>query len=373
MHLVDTTMFYAPRSGGVRSYLEAKHRWLGRYTSHRHSLVVPGERLGVDGDIYRIPAPLLPFGHGYRFPLRTTPLAACLASLHPDVIEAGDPYVPAWAALDAGQRLGIPVLGFYHSDIIRLIATRTGAWASAALRRYVHALYRHFDLVLAPSEVMAQRLSECGISKVEVQPLGVDIERFHPDRRDPGLKRRLGLDDDTRLLMFVGRYAREKNITELVQAIELLGAPYHLLLVGPEMPPRLGARVSVRSSYLEHDQVSLLMASVDAFVHAGDRETFGLVVLEAMASGIPVVGVDAGGVAELVQPGTGVLARSARARDLAEAVQTLFAVGAPGLGARARRAVEARWGWDQSLHGLLSIYSALTGQAPEPVLAHGPR
>jgi len=373
MHLVDTTMFYAPRSGGVRSYLEAKHSWLGRHTTHRHSLVVPGARLSADGDVYHLPAPLLPFGHGYRFPLRRSPWAACLAGLRPDLIEAGDPYVPAWAALEAGRILGIPVIGFYHSDITRLIATRAGAWTAAAARRYVHRLYRHFDLVLAPSQIMAQCLQDAGITRVGVQPLGVDTERFRPERRDPRLKRSLGLDESTRLLIFVGRYAREKNIGALVHAVQQLGAPYHLLLVGPEMPPQLGPRVSVRSSYLEHDQVSRLMASADAFVHAGDRETFGLVVLEAMASGIPVVGVDAGGVAELVQPGSGVLARSAQPGALAEAVDTLFAMDAPALGARARRTAELRWGWDQALRGLLTTYGQLAGERPGPLLVHAPR
>jgi len=373
MHLVDTTMFYAPRSCGVRSYLEAKHAWLARHTTHRHSLVVPGPRLAADGDIYRLPAPPLPFGHGYRFPLRKAPWAACLAGLRPDLIEAGDPYVPAWAALDAGQSLGIPVIGFYHSDITRLIATRAGIWTAGSVRRYVHRLYRHFDLVLAPSQVMAQCLRDCGIQNVGVQPLGVDAERFRPEQRDPRLKQSLGLDEGARLLIFVGRYAREKNVGALVRAVQLLGDPYHLLLVGPEMPSRLGPQVSVRSSYLEHDQVARLMASADAFLHAGDRETFGLVVLEAMASGIPVVGVDAGGVAELVQPGTGVLARSAQPTALAEAVETLFAMDAPALGARARRTVELRWSWDQALRGLLATYSQLAGERPGRLLAHAPR
>jgi alpha-1,6-mannosyltransferase len=220
---------------------------------------------------------------------------------------------------------------------------------------------------------MAQCLQRCSIERVGVQPLGVDIERFRPDRRDPLLKQSLGLKEQTRLLIFVGRYAREKNISALVGALELLGDPYHLLLVGPEMPSNLGPRVSVRSCYLEHDQVSRLMASADAFVHAGDRETFGLVVLEAMASGIPVVGVDAGGVSELVQPGTGVLAPLAQARALAEAVETLFAMDAAALGARARRTVEQHWSWDQAFRGLVATYARLTGHRPGPALAHAPR
>jgi alpha-1,6-mannosyltransferase len=144
MHLVDTTMFYGAHSGGVRSYLEAKHLWLGRRTDHRHSLVVPGERLEVDGDSYRVPAPPLPFSQGYRFPLREDAWSACVAGLRPDLIEAGDPYLPARSALLVGQRLGVPVIGFYHSDVTRLIAARAGAWTHRPVRAYVRGFVPSF-------------------------------------------------------------------------------------------------------------------------------------------------------------------------------------------------------------------------------------
>jgi glycosyltransferase involved in cell wall biosynthesis len=80
------------------------------------------------------------------------------------------------------------------------------------------------------------------------------------------------------LLVFVARFAREKRVYELIGAVRRLGRPYHLLLVGPDMPGYSGPRITVSSSYLSHGQVSRLMASADAFVHAGDLEAFGLVV-----------------------------------------------------------------------------------------------
>lgn len=79
MHIADMTMFYAPASGGVRTYLEAKHRHLWHYPGIRHSVLVPGAGYRQANGIHEVPAPPLPFGNGYRFPLRRGPGARCCA------------------------------------------------------------------------------------------------------------------------------------------------------------------------------------------------------------------------------------------------------------------------------------------------------
>jgi alpha-1,6-mannosyltransferase len=104
MHLCDLTMFYAPHSGGVRRYLDAKHDWLARHTLVRHTLLTPGPYRGLLAPHqHTLRAPPLPFSDGYRFPLRTRPWVKHLLELSPDLIEAGDPYRLGWAALQAGQ------------------------------------------------------------------------------------------------------------------------------------------------------------------------------------------------------------------------------------------------------------------------------
>ncbi len=154
-HVTDISMFWAPSSGGVRTYLEAKHAWFARQPELRHSLLAPGASAACAGEAHVLPAPALPFGHGYRFPLRTAAWVEKLIELAPDLIEAGDPYLLPWAALSAGQRLGIPVVGFYHSDLPRLVRARAGGCSQLLLEHYVRALYARFDRVLAPSNVMA--------------------------------------------------------------------------------------------------------------------------------------------------------------------------------------------------------------------------
>jgi len=367
MHVVDSTLFYGPASGGVRTYLSAKRRRLAAVPGVTCSLVVPGARNGLTdgagsaGGVHTVAAPPIPFGQGYRFPLRTGPWTRALTDLAPDVIEAGDPYLPAWAALEAGQRLGVPVIGFYHSDLPRLVGIRFGRGAAAAIRAYVANLYRRFDRVLAPSRVVALRLRALGLTRVHVQPLGVDLERFHPRHRDPGLRRALGVPEGTALLVFAGRASREKNLSVLLRAAARLGRDYRLLLVGPDMPRRVPDNVTVLNGFQDPATVARVLASADALVHAGDKETFALVALEAMASGIPVVGVRAGALAERVPDGCGVLVAPGSPEAMAEGVRALMA-GDPGaMGRAARRHVAARHGWAGVVEGLLGHYRAVTG------------
>lgn len=359
MHILDITMFWAPASGGVRTYLEAKHEWLKGQAGIRHSLLVPGGERACDDGICSLPAPPIPFGHGYRFPLRKAPWIAQIAAMAPDLIEVGDPYVLPWAALEAGRQLEIPVVGFYHSDLPRLVGNRAGHWSNVWLDRYVRRLYRRFDRVLAPSRVMAEKLRTLGVEQVAVQSLGVDSTRFHPGHRDAGIRQRLGIDEQTRLLVFAGRGSREKNIPLLLQALQQLGPRYHLHLAGSDMPAKLPDNVSRSEGFLDQQRLATLLASADALIHAGSHETFGLIVLEAMASGLPVVGVDAGAVAELVVPGTGLLARAGSADSLADQVRTLFALDYREMGRRARQHVVSNFDWNAVLPQLLAHYREL--------------
>lgn len=371
MHIADMTMFYAPASGGVRTYLEAKHRRIRLYPDVRHSVLVPGSAYRQDGEIYEIPAPVLPFGRGHRFPVRRGPWLELLATLKPDLIEVGDPYMTAWAALDAGRRLDIPVIGFYHSDLPLLASKRMGAWFGNNMAHYVTRLYSSFDRVLAPSQVMADKLDSLGVQQVHVQPLGVDLQTFTPLRRDPDLRFKLGLPEDARLMVFAGRGTREKNLPVLLEAARLLGAPYHLILVGSGMPRRVPANVTVIDRFCPVAEVATYMASSDVLLHAGDQETFGLVALEAMACGIPVVAVRAGALPELVKPPVGRLCRPNDPRNMAQTVRELFLDDVALLGRRAREHVEAHHAWDGVVAGLLAHYQAALGTLDLPVAVHG--
>jgi alpha-1,6-mannosyltransferase len=362
-HLLDATMFFSPTSGGVRRYLLAKHDWLGRQSCLKHTLVVPGpETVGSAGAIVEFASPRIPFGAGYRCPWRLPSLRALLARLNPDLIEAGDPYQIGWQAASVAESLGIPAVAFCHSDFVGLLANRIGRATAGVAAYYLRSLYSRFDLILAPSRIVAERLESNGIGRVALQPLGVDAQTFHPDRADPDLRNSLGLATDTRLLAFAGRLATEKNVPDLYAMVESLGHPYHLLVIGGARGERPNPRVTVLPYQREPVRLAAWLASCDAIVHAGRRETFGLVALEAMACARPVVVYDAGALPEIVDARVGQVARDAGPSALAEAVEDVFRRGPHALGLAGRRRVLEHYTWDQVFNQELRHYAALVNR-----------
>lgn len=361
MHLVDTTLFYSPTSGGVRRYLNAKHEWYRAGGQERHSLLVPGDATVLrPDDVSTIAGLKVPGTFNYRLPLAPRRWSALLDALQPDLIEAGDAFHPAWCALEVAARRHIPAVAFFHSHLPRLVGIRCGAVIGRAAGRYLRWLYERFDLVFAPSRVMCDYLRSLGLTRVMQQPLGVDINAFHPQRRHGNLRRELGLREDTRLLVYAGRFSAEKNINVLHQAFARLGRRYHLLLVGGGQRQRLADNVTVIPYHRESHELAGVLASADALIHGGTAETFGLVVLEAMACGRPVVGVRAAAVAELVNDQVGITAARATGSLMAQAVRDLYDRDLETLGQAARARVEAGYSWDQALRQQRATYLALS-------------
>ena len=358
-HVVDATMFWSATGGGVRRYLQAKHGWLARHTRWRHTIAAP---VADSPDIVALPSLPFPGSGGYRLPLNRQSLAAALVRLRPDLIEAGDPYRLAWSVLDAAQALQIPALAFCHSNLELLArhagGRRLGGAAARAARRYARHLYDPFDLVLAPSESMRRHLLDWGVPHVARQPLGVDTERFHPQRASPMWRNGLALPLGTRLLVYAGRFAAEKNLSVLTAALHELGPRYVLLAIGAGPMPPSGERVIVRPHLGSADELATALASADAFVHAGDQETFGLSVLEAMACGTPVVARGAEGLAELVDESVGVAVPMGTPDAFAAAIAGLFESDLAERAAAARQRAEA-YDWDRVLPAMLTHYRRL--------------
>ncbi|WP_084140407.1 glycosyltransferase [Brevundimonas nasdae] len=364
--LVDTTMLYAPRSGGVKRYILSKKAWIeANRPGVSHSLIVPGARHKARADgIVQLRATKLPFGDGYRWPSSVKRWSAWVAAMKPSIIEAGDPYTPGQGALEAGQRVGCPVVGFCHSDPAGLAALHFGEWAKKPVEKRWAKLFSQFDRVVSPSRFIARRLEEAGVDNIVIRPLGVEIDTFRPDRRDrQWLLKQLGLGEDARLLCFAGRPAKEKNVDVLIEAVQKLGAPYHLVLVGAGAGMPEEDRVISMPYESDPKAVAKIIASCDAFVHANDKEPFGLIVLEAMACGRPVVGVNAGGVAETVDESVGQLAASADADDYAQAVEALFARDIEAIGRAAREKAVNQFAWNRVFEDLCMVYGELTGEA----------
>lgn len=369
MHLVDTTLFYSPTSGGVKRYLTAKHAWLAAHTAWEHTIVVPGRHAAIQrGGVCTIPGYPVPGTFNYHLPLNPRRWTRLLDALEPTLIEAGDAFHPAWCSWQVARRRGIALAAFYHSNLPQIIGRRFGrALSEPAIRRYLRWLYERFDVVFAPSRLMCAYLKDLGVPHAVHQPLGVDAAVFSPERRAHLLKARLGLARDARVLVYAGRFAGEKNLPVLLQAFARLGAPYHLLLIGGEHAARPARNVTMLPYRRDSVELAEWIASADALVHAGTKETFGLVILEAMACGRPVVAARAGAFPEFVDDSVGVLAEPNSARSMAEAIAALYERDLEALGSAARARVLRQFTWHRAFHAQMATYASLAGTQRLPL------
>jgi alpha-1,6-mannosyltransferase len=362
MHLVDTTLFYSPTSGGVKRYLDAKHAWLTTHTSWVHTMVVPGPEDRVNrGTLCTLGGFVVPGTFNYRLPLNPERWTDLLSALEPSLIEAGDAFHPAWCAAHVARQRGIPVAAFYHSNLPQIIGRRAGGFSERMVQRYLRYLYERFDVVFAPSRLMCSYLNHIDVPHAVYQPLGVDAEVFTPERRSHGLREKLGLPPDSRVLVYAGRFAGEKNLPVLLQAFARLGAPYHLLMIGGDHEARPAVNVTILPYRKDSRELAQWFASADALVHAGTKETFGLVILESMACGRPVVGVNAGAIPEFVDETVGILATPNSPSSMAEAIAALYERDLEEMGAAARARVLQRYTWDHAFRAQTLAYASLIG------------
>ncbi|MDB5802401.1 MAG: glycosyl transferase group 1 [Rhodocyclales bacterium] len=356
-HVVDVTMFWANESGGVKRYLLSKQAYFERTARWKHSIVIPGA-LGVEPP--GIPGIPIPFSSGYRIPLTARSSRKVMLQMAPDIIESGDPYQLAWAALDSGERMNVPVVAFYHSDLPELAARVFGANARRPAMAYARKLYPRFDAVFAPSVNTLERLGELGVRNALLQPLGVDTTVFHPSCKDESWRSEMGIDADVTVLLYVGRFAPEKNLDVLVEAVRQLGDRYALVAMGAGPMVPSGPGVLAVPYEADTHRLARAMASADMLVHAGNQETFGLVALEAMACGIPVVACAEGGLGELVDASVGYSIRTCAAAQFAEAIRGIADRDLPALRQAARQRAKG-YDWRVVLPGLEAHYRRIIG------------
>jgi glycosyltransferase involved in cell wall biosynthesis len=259
------------------------------------------------------------------------------------------------AALGISRIMGLPISGTYHTSLPQYAAYLTGDEAVEQLVwRYTLWYYEQMDFVYAPSEETGRELVDRGLdeAKIRLYPRGVDVEAYHPRFGNGYYRRRHGLGDEIKLL-YVGRVSKEKNLPVLVRSFKKLCASdprLHLAVVGDgpymsEMQKELAAAPVTFTGYLSGTDLAEAYASADLFVFPSTTDTFGNVILEAQASGLPVIVTDTGGPRENMMDGeTGIIVPGGDAEALAAAAAEL--AGNPlrreKMGRAARRYVEER-------------------------------
>jgi len=289
-----------------------------------------------------------------------------VADFRPDVIHVVTEYSLGVTGLQTATTLGIPAIASFHTNIPRYLPYYGFGWAGELCWRYLRWFHNQAAVTFCPSETNRHELLERGFRNVRVWPRGVDTTRFAPSgRATPGDD---GAPHDAVRLLYVGRLTPEKDLPVLFDAYEQLRnlrTPLQLTLVGDGaytgiMRARAPADVTF-AGYLEGQALSEAYAAADVFVFPSRSETLGNVVLEALASGLPVVGVRDGGTLENVEDGlNGVLCEPGDAGSFAAGIRRLAENPAlrSRLGQNARTWAEAR-GWDAAFAPLTAAYEEL--------------
>jgi glycosyltransferase involved in cell wall biosynthesis len=311
MRLALVTETFPPEVNGVARTLG---RWVESFRGRGHDVRVirprqPGEAAAED----RVHGVSLPFYQQVRFGVASPAKAYSLFQrLRPDLIHVATEGPLGWSALMAANWLGIPVASSFHTNFDHYAAHYGFVGVERLAFAYLRWFHNQTLVTLVPSQATRRRLLRDGVERVEIWSRGVDAKLFDPAHRDESLRRSLGLGPDGVLLVYVGRLAPEKNLTALLQAFERLRAAtpagrcerLKLALVG-EGPLSAGIEAArqpgvVLAGMRHGPDLSRWYASGDVFAFPSLSETFGNVVLEAQASGLPVVGFDCEGVNERV-------------------------------------------------------------------------
>jgi len=383
----DLTQSWSDVGGGVRTYLLHKRRHILESTPHSHLMIVPGARDEIvekDRSItVSVASPRVPGSPHYRLMLRNRAVRRSLERFRPDLIECQDAYNLPWAAI--GHRKRYPetaLVAAYMTDfptvyverpLSKVLSSPVGGVLSRVCYAYCGALYRRFDAVFALSENGgAGKLRSLGIDSVDVVPLGVELGEFGPPCRDQRLRQKLGLTADQPLLVYVGRLDGEKKPDLVVEAFrrlpQSLGAKLVLIGEGPLKPDiaAMGDNRIIMPGYVkDRAELARLLASADVYVSGMADETFGVSIVEAQASGLPVVGVAAGAMIDRVSDEMGRLGPVGDANAMAANIMAVWN------GDRRAMAEDARtnalqFSWDSSMEALFGrLYPAAFARRAE--------
>lgn len=303
MRVAVVTESFVPQVNGVSNTVRHVVRELG-IAGHELLVVAPGpgpvEHEGVP--VVRVRSVGLPGYRSFPIGLPDTAVGRSLTRFRPDVVHLASPIALGAIGLRGARRLGIPTVAVYQTDIAGF-ARQYGIRADAVLDRWVGHLHRRVDRTLVPSTCSLAQLRALDVPDLHLWRRGIAHDLFGPDRRSPDLAGSWA--GDGRIAVgYVGRLAHEKQVHRLAVLDGLPGVQLVVIGDGParaELERQLPG--AVFTGLLQGRDLAEAFASLDAFVHTGDAETFCQTIQEAQASGVPVVAPAAGGPLDLVDPG----------------------------------------------------------------------
>jgi glycosyltransferase involved in cell wall biosynthesis len=261
------------------------------------------------------------------------PVARFFDRFQPDLLHVHTEGALGAAGRRYALRRGLPLVTSFHTNFPQYSRYYGVGLLAPAVWRWLEWFHRPARLTLTPGEAVRDELLRRGIARATVWGRAVDTAFFHPARRHPSWRRWLAGTDDTVIVLHVGRLAREKNLDVLIEAWNLahraLGQHATFVVAGEgPMSRRIQSQLPfVRQlGFLPREDLATLYASADVCVFSSLTETCGLVALEAMSSGVPVIAADAGGFRDSVRSGvTGFLVPPDDPRGYSAAIAQLVA------------------------------------------------
>jgi len=378
MRVTMVTETYFPQVNGVS-------RTLGQLVRHLTAsgdavqIVMPDYGASTEHEpteIERVRSVRLPFYKELHLPL--PPFGAAhraIDQFRPDIIHIATEATLGLSVLRHASRRAIPVVSSFHTNFDQYSRHYGVGWARGTIWRYLRWFHNRTRETYVPSRPTIEALEARGFQRLRLWPRGVDGALFRPDR--PGrdeLRRALGFGPDDVVIAYVGRVAVEKNVAFLADALSLVGAQRpnaRFLFVGdgpsrPEVEGRMGPQARF-VGYRRGDDLADHYAAADLFAFSSVTETFGNVVLEALSSGLPVVALRAGGVADIVRPGEDGLLLEPEASPESFARALITFVDDPELRrsyAESARAYAVSQSWDAIMGALRNRYLDVIGREP---------
>jgi len=322
----------------------------------------PASYLGAR--VVGVPALPLPLYPELKLALPRPSVSEALEAFGPDLVHVVNPAVLGLGGIWLAKTRNIPLVASYHTHLPKYLEHYGMGMLEPLLWELLKAAHNQAQLNLCTSTAMVDELSAKGIQHTALWQRGVDTELFRPDLRSEAMRQRLhGPYDDTgNLLLYIGRLSAEKQIERIRPVLEALpGTRLALVGDGPyrqQLERLFDGTPTTFVGYLAGEELASAYASGDAFLFPSSTETLGLVLLEAMAAGCPVVGARRGGIPDIVSDGAnGFLYDPDEVGSLTTAVSNLLGEAATRRALRLAAREEAeRWGWAAATEQLRGYY-----------------